>query len=416
MALSSTSPMTPEEFINFGKIPDLVRDIRPFYGDPTKLVDWISDVESILRAYRDKGATAAQLSVLERTIRRKVDGEAANILNANNVLTSWSEIKDTLILYYKDQRDIKTLDFQLTSIRKLNNESLNSYYSRVNELLSLIIAQIQTDNKMKLSAAAHITYFREKSIDSFIRGLEKPLSILLKSSNPSTLSQAYNFCLEYHNMDIRSAPYKNEFGGQPVPKPRDPPILPPRMYTTQPKIFLPPPPPPPPRATLLNPFQNTYPARQNFSQTNPFAQNPFQQNPFAQKTFQPNQFRANSFQPNQFRSNYPPKPAQPMEVDQSLKTGALNYSNRPPLNLKRPYPPSQQYNPNAKRQAHPLETSHINPECYDWYDDQLFCYDDSFCYEPPQLEYEEEEVSVTDHPESNSESQGANFLEWHPKW
>lgn len=389
-------PLSTEEFISIGKVPDFVRDIKPFHGDPTKLTDWIADVDSIFRAYREKGATPVQISVLERTVRRKVDGEAANVLNANNVLTNWSDIKNTLILYYKDQRDIKTLDYQLTSIKKSANESLNSYFSRVNELLSLIIAQVQTDNVMSLNAAAHINYFREKSVDSFIRGLEKPLSILVKSSNPTTLGQAYNFCIEYHNMDIRSAPFKNEFSGQPVPKPREPPMLHNRMYATQPKTFLPP--PPLPRRPPLNPFV-----------TNPFAQKPFQQN----------SFRPNPFQTNPFRPNYPPKPPLPMEVDQSLKTGMINYSNRPPFNLKRPFPPSHQYQPNAKRQAHPLE-AYAYPEYYEWFDEQPYCYDEYYYTnkftsdEPLQAEEESEEAVGVNKPAESTESQTANFLEWRP--
>lgn len=398
-------PLTTEEFISFGKVPDFVRDVKPFYGDPTKLIDWIADIDSIFRTYREKGATAAQISVLERTIRRKVEGEAANVLNANNVLTDWADIKQTLILYYRDQRDIKTLDFQLTSIKKSPNESLNSYFSRVNELLSLIIAQIQTHNVMRLNAAAHIDYFREKSIDSFIRGLDKPLSILVKSINPTSLGQAYNFCIEYHNMDIRSAPCKNEFGGHPPPKPREPPMLPPRMYATQTKTFSPP--PPLPRRPPTNPFLS---------------------NPFAQKQFQQNSFRPNPFQTNPFRPNYPPKPSQfpqPMEVDPSLRTGVINYSNRPPFNLKRPFPPSQHYQPNAKRQAHPLETTYQSPECYEWYDDPPYCYDEHLadyytdvysCDELLQPEHETGEASGVIKPSEStaSEPQAANFLEWRP--
>lgn len=408
-------PLSTEEFINIGKIPDFVKDIKIFYGDPTKLTDWISDVDSIFRAYREKGATPVQISVLERTVRRKVDGEAANVLNSNNVLTNWADIKNTLILYYKDQRDVKTLDFQLTSIRKSASENLNSYYSRVNELLSLIIAQIQTDTVMSQNAAAHITYFREKSIDAFIRGLDKPLSILLKSTNPTTLSQAYNFCLEYFNMDIRSSPFKNEFGGQAPPKPREPPALPPRVYPTQPRAFLQP--ALPPRGRPVNPFPTAYPLRQNFPQTNPFAQKPFQQN----------QFRPNPFQLNPFRPNHPPNQQQypqPMEVDPSLKTRAINYSNRPPLNFKRPFPPSHQYQQNAKRQAHPLENS--TAENYELYDEQSYCYDEHSLdpyaqdmYNDATIHsmYETEEASAVDHPEPNtSESQGANFLEWNPHW
>lgn len=64
----------------------------------------------------------------------------------------------------------------------------------------------------------NIDYFREKSLDAFIRGLPWPFSILLQSSKPKALRQAYQFCVEYYDMDIRTASFKNELGGQPIPK------------------------------------------------------------------------------------------------------------------------------------------------------------------------------------------------------
>lgn len=49
--------MTNQQFVELGKVPDFVRDVKPFSGDPTKLVDWISDVEAIFRTYRENGAS-----------------------------------------------------------------------------------------------------------------------------------------------------------------------------------------------------------------------------------------------------------------------------------------------------------------------------------------------------------------------
>lgn len=421
-------PMTTQQFIDLGKIPDFVRDVRSFSGDPTRLVDWIADVEAIFRTYRDNGATPAQLNILERTIRRKIEGEAADILNSNNIASNWNEIKNSLILYYKDQRDVKTLDYQLTSIRKSANENLNSYYSRVNELLSLIIAQVRTDNTMRLNASAHINYFREKALDAFIRGLDKPLSILLKSSNPATLSQAYNFCIEYHNLDIRSAPFRNELGGQPIPKPRALPDIPFKIQA-QPKLLLPP--PLPPRRQSTNPFQNNYQPLQRFPvnqfqnqpQSNPFRQNPFHTNP-TNNPFRQNPF-LNNPPNNPFRQNpsqnYAFSRPEPMEVDSSQQTRALNYGNRPVMNLKRPHPPSQQQH-NPKRQAHPLENTYPNPEYYDsYYDYDGYgeqYWDESSYYDFEQPMYETGEPSTVDsQPEEVSpEPQEANFLEWLPSW
>lgn len=413
----AVTQMSTQQFLDLGKVPDVVRDLKTFHGDPTRLVDWLSDAESLLDTYKKNGATAVQLSVLERIIRRKVEGEAADVLNANNIYFDWEGIKSTLILYYKDQRDIKTLDFQLTSIKK-SDETLNTYYSRVNELLSLIISQIQTDPKMKLNAAVHVDYFRDKALDAFIRGLDKPLSILLKSTKPQSLGQAYNFCVEYLNMDIRSAPYRNEFGGQSTPKPRDPPRVPVRTHIPQPRLFAPP--PLPPRRPPINHFYNPAPPPR-----------PFQPNPF-RPTSQNNPFNSNpqntQFRPNPFRNNPFANP-EPMEVDTSQQTRHLNYGNRPAMNLKRPHPPSQQYQ-TFKRQAHPLESMYPQYEDYDYgytdgydygYVDEQYGNETPYDYsyeQPIQPIHKEtgEPSEITPQTTSNSQSNEANFLEWLPRW
>ncbi|XP_058448226.1 uncharacterized protein LOC131428341 [Malaya genurostris] len=292
------APLTMQQFIDLGKLPDFIRDLQNYDGKPTELLAWLTDVEGIFCMYRDARATEAQLELIERSVRRKIRGEAADILNSNNIVHNWQQIKSTLLLYYRDKRDIKTLDFELTTIKKNSNETLGSYYSRVNELLSSIVAQIQTEEKLAPHVNSHIDYFREKTVDAFIRGLEKPLCQLLKTFNPKTLNQAYQFCLDYYNMDTRSAPFRNEHF-TPAPKPRDleinrlPPRPPPRRY--------PPPPIPAPRNL-------------GFPQMPLFGRQYFQANPFTQTRpqYQPNPFQA---PPRPWAAKPLPKP-EPMDIDQ----------------------------------------------------------------------------------------------------
>lgn len=67
-------------------------------------------------------------------------------------ITDWSSIKSTLLLYYKDKRELKTLDHELTGISKKSSESLSIYFSRVNDLLTAIVRQIQTDPKYAINS------------------------------------------------------------------------------------------------------------------------------------------------------------------------------------------------------------------------------------------------------------------------
>ena len=244
-------------FSTVGKLSDFVKDLSKFDGKSTDLVSWITDVEGIFDLYRDLPRDTTQYQLLQRSIRRKIVDEASDVFNANNVFYNWHDIKSTLLLYYRDKRDVKTLDYELTTVKKKSDESLSAYFSRVNELLTNIIVQVQTDEDMNEAATTHINYFRSKALDSFTRGLEQPLNILLKSANVKTLSQAYQFCLDYYNMDIRSAPFRNEKTNHPIPKPRG---LDLNRQTNQQIIHPPPaplmlPPPAPPRNFRMHPPQ-----------------------------------------------------------------------------------------------------------------------------------------------------------------
>ena len=399
--LNSRQTAAINSFIDVGRIPDYVKGLNFFDGKPTELISWITEVEEILLMYRDLPRDCTQYGLLLRTIRRKIVGEASDVLNANNILSDWPSIKSTLILYYRDKRDLKTLDSELTAIRKLPTESLSSYFSRVNELLNAIIAQVQMNPAMNGHTTSHIDYFREKALDSFIRGLERNLSLLLKTKTPTNLNTAYQFCLEYYNMDIRTAPFQNQHSVLNIPRPRDidfPPQPPPRRIPPVPLRR-------PPPIQHLQPL----PQRQFFQPQVPRYQ-PFHQPQFLQRPFQPRQF---------LPQKPLPKP-EPMEVDQSIRSRNINYGNRP--DFKRPRSPSNQMH-QFKRQAHPIDNLQFpqSEEEYRTYFED-FPQDETYdTYENEYYDDRQDHENANPPPEPDNEPQPStsketNFLEWKPEW
>ena len=393
-------------FSTVGKLSDFVTGLSKFDGKPTDLVSWITDVEGIFDLYRDLPRDTTQYQLLERSIRRKIVDEASDVLNANNVFYNWQDIKSTLLLYYRDKRDVKTLDYELTTVKKKSDESLSAYFSRVNELLTNIIVQVQTDESMNRTAAAHINYFRSKALDSFIRGLEQPLNILLKSANVETLSKAYQFCLDYYNLDIRSAPFRNEKTNHPIPKPRG---LELNRQTNQ-QLNPPPaplmlPPPAPPRYFRMQPPQ---PVNRQFMHPPPVP---------------PRNLRMQS---------------EPMEIDRSIMSRNVDYGNRP-----RFYPNPPNFNPNFRPIAHekrthpPTSQQPFKRQAYPLEDANLYYshdYDTYYNYDPNEYYYyvpDNPETHDTTEPtkkatttkettaeatEDNKVPESTNFLEWNQSW
>nr|QHA33694.1 putative gag polyprotein [Chibugado virus] len=361
-AYTPAQQLAINNFSTVGKLSDFVKELAKFDGKPTELISWITDVEGIFDLYRDLPKKSVEYGILTRSIRRKIIGEASDVLNANNVFYDWETMKSTLLLYYKDKRDLKTLDFELTTIKKAPSESLSSYFSRVNELLALIIVQVQTDESMVESSDSHIKYFREKALDSFIRGLEAPLSIMLKTAGVTTLSKAYQFCLDYKNIDIRSAPFRNEHSNNFVPKPRE--LELPQQRSA---VYVPP----------VQPRMRTRP------------------------TPMPRMFR----QSNHSFTHQP----QPIAIDQSIRSNQANYGNnstvqqfrpnnqlfqKPVAMNRRPNPFSSQYH-QYQRQAHPIEQDEYGTDTFQeyYYTDNSCNYPEDNFHDPQDEYYPEQQMS-----------------------
>lgn len=295
----------------FEKIPDLVKDLPTFTGDPSELNSWLNDVDSLVKLYQTKGTDTIERQnkyhMICKFIRRKIRGEANDSLVASNVGINWNLIKKTLVTYYGEKRDLETLDFQLMSVQQ-KNRSLEVYYDEVNRLLSLIANQINTDERFTHPEASRalIEMYNKKAIDAFMRGLDGDVYKFIRNYEPTSLAGAYSYCISFQNIECRKMLTK------------------PRTYTppTAPRNMIPLPPPTPIRYTHPQPPPRPhYPkppmyGNRNFNNFTPRYQQPFQQRQF-----------------NKFQRQPPPEP---MDVDQSIRTHQVNYGNRPNSNNVRP--------------------------------------------------------------------------------
>ena len=287
-----------------------------------------------------------------------------------------------------------TLDNQLKSLVRTRNETIESYYSRVRELISLISSAISMDDQWRGHEHILMRLYNQIALDTFIRGLGDPLSRFCKNYRPLNLAQAYAYCVDYLNVDARNAPVQTDsWKPAPIPAPRQ--TIPMTKPTIPPRIFNAPP-MPPPRHNNQFPFQPSFPQRnpmQNFSGFPP--RNVFSQN----RTFTPAL----------------PRPS-PMEVDASLRTHAINYGNRP-NNIRRPATDSMRANgPQNKRFAH-LTEQYPTPEEYEkWFDEPGEYYYETFEEPEPTEELQEEVLEAEANPKEATET---NFLEnrsWAQQW
>lgn len=345
----------PASIETIEKIPDYVKDLPIFTGNPNEVSSWISDVESIINYYKpNETSTVDQKNkyhIICKTIRRKIRGEANDALVSSNVNINWTAIKKTLLTYYGEKRDIASLDYQMLTIQQ-KGKTLEEYFDEINNLLSLIANQIKTSNRFTHPEAvkALIETYNEKALDAFMRGLDgELLGQFLKNYRPESLAQAYAYCISFQNIEFRkkmtrgSIPEKHNGPKNFIPNNSNNPKIPPKL---------------PPKPQMQN--KPNYPQPPKFFRPVYYPQQPVvfrqQQQPvISQQQRQPppvpsrqppnNPFRqpAGPSQPTNQQRNQP----EPMEVDPSIRTRQVNYSNRPDSNTQQQKRPRMFFVSNA---------------------------------------------------------------------
>lgn len=198
-------PTTEEELKEVGRLPDSVRDLEVFEGDPVQYVYWVHSVEGILDDYKIVRSRPIYKAIL-KTIRGKIRGKANAALISHNIFDSdWPAVKACLSLHYADKRDIRTLEHQLGQLTQ-GNSRLDEFYARVNHQFSLIINKLKSGDHSPEVVDALMETYRNRALDVFVRGLKGDLSRMIIVQKPRTLPEAYTACLDIQNLNFRAFP------------------------------------------------------------------------------------------------------------------------------------------------------------------------------------------------------------------
>lgn len=292
-----------EELIKGSRIPDTIKLIPNYEGDPKTLSSWISSVDTTLNLY----ATIRNTNIYNiwvAQIRNKIVGEANDALNSSHTPRNWNEIKNTLIEFFGDKRDLSTLNQKISHLCQAN-KSLEVYYHECTNLLTDITAKINLDPENAGHTDHILRYVRNMIKDAFIDGMNEPYSAYTRNFRPDTLVEAYHCAKEQISADTRKR-QRNNSHQKPVTNVR----LPMKSHYGLPPLI--------PRPSFSQfAFRPTFVPPTNVQRT-PF--NKFSPQGAIPKTFG-NQQRPNSF----------PKPI-PMDVDPSLKTRQSNFGVKPQFN------------------------------------------------------------------------------------
>lgn len=138
---NANATITTVDIFNSLRVPDVIKDLPKFEGNPRLLFDFIQNVEEILSLVAPKAGTPYG-QLLLRAIRNKIIGPANEVLNIYGTQLEWKTIKENLILHYSDKRNETSLIRDIHNIKQYS-KTVEVFYSEVIELLSIITNLVQ---------------------------------------------------------------------------------------------------------------------------------------------------------------------------------------------------------------------------------------------------------------------------------
>lgn len=195
--MTTNNVTIPLQIFNSLRIPDAVKDLPNFDGNPRLLYDFLSNVEEIL-SFMPQLNDSAYHKIILRAIRNKITGQANEVLNMYGTPVNWNEIKRNLIVHYSDKRNETSLIRDLHQLRQ-NYDTVDMFYSKIIDLLSAMVNHVKVHESEPSVIFSKQKLYEEMCLNTFLSGLREPLGSTVRSMRPITLTDALNFCLKEQN-------------------------------------------------------------------------------------------------------------------------------------------------------------------------------------------------------------------------
>lgn len=212
--IQSVEMSSAQEIFDSLRIPDVIKDLQTFDGNPKFLPDFLRNVEEILLFIRNTDGTPYG-QVLLRAIRNKIIGPANESLNSHLIPLNWDEIKKTLTNLYTDKRDESTLIRELHSIRQYN-QTTEQFYNTILDIQSALLSNIRIRESNQSVQNSKKRLYQDMALNVFLTGLREPLGAIIRAMRPEDLCTALNYCQKEQNITFNKS-YR--FNSNPYPKP-----------------------------------------------------------------------------------------------------------------------------------------------------------------------------------------------------
>lgn len=200
LTLNMATPAHNATAIPISEIKEYLEMVPIFKGEPELLVLFITESEKIINYFYDANTpNSPRNDFITSRIRAKVQGEAALYI-ANQQITSWVDLRKSLITAYADKRDDATLAIEMVKLEQ-GNDSPFDFYKKIQKTLN---AQMCYSKLTYGENAGLIDHFKRVALKTLLNGLKDPLGSLMRTKDPQDLETALNLLTNTYQKEINS--------------------------------------------------------------------------------------------------------------------------------------------------------------------------------------------------------------------
>lgn len=185
------------DIFNSLRVPDIIKTLPEYEGNPRLLFDFLQNVDDIISILQQY-ANMPIYRLWIRAIRNKIKGQANEVLNMYGTSLEWSEIKANLISHYSDKRNESSLIRDLHGLIQIG--TMEDFYGKVIEILANLTNQVRIHEQIESVQTSKILLYKEMCLNVFLSGLKEPLGSNIRARGPTSLKDAFEFCLIEQNI------------------------------------------------------------------------------------------------------------------------------------------------------------------------------------------------------------------------
>lgn len=195
---------------SLSRIPDPIKSIPTFDGNPKQLSAWIISAENILKMFKPLVPTNV-FKIYEQSVIHKLQGKAKDAICMAQYPQTFEEAKKILTTALGDRQELSSYKSKLWRNKQTDSMSVHKYYQKTQYLVDRIKTLAKQDKDYAESWPAISKFIDQDALAAFIAGLNEFYFGHALAARPKSLEDAYTFLCEFTSSEkIARGEKKNE--------------------------------------------------------------------------------------------------------------------------------------------------------------------------------------------------------------